>query len=180
MNKIKYDHRICTGTMDNAKKRLDEQAMVDGLEAELVEKVYNVLPTRKEIVDGLVSHLSLLIDARIDLDRVHRNAVKNIKMKEPVFLRDDVQEYETVNSEPEPKPAFIPLTEYKPTTIRNGDRFNVSPSPGANMITFHVVIEKDFIPGLREIKVQPFEGYTPVEPGCPFDDYEEQAMKNKK
>jgi len=150
VNSNPVDHRTA--------KNMDERTMVNRLEHELNNELEDLTNGNFSDCVSFVGMISALIDARIDLDRVNRKAVHDIETK---------------------KPAFIPLTEDHPKFVRSGDRFNISPCGGAGLITVHVVVEKDFIPGLREIEVKPFDGYGPVEPGCPFDDYEYKVLKNK-
>lgn len=139
---------------------IDAIVMAEGLGQELAQ-----LFNREDIVSGkeYVDLIATLIDARIDLREAQmRPIVKLKKINVELSDSDNIKpgEYHLVKPD---SPAFIPLTETIPGIVRPGDRFNHKGQ------TMHVVFEKEYIPGLRELKWDPIE-YEPVKPGNPWDE----------
>ena len=146
------DHRTATN-------HTDEKTMVLGLEHELLTELRNLIPGNYQTLDTMVKIISSLIDAKIELNRVQMEPIEKINITKP---RVEFTEYaadkqanciaDSIESslDLEDLPAFLPLTDFTPEEfpiIRNGDRFNVDGK------TMHVRFEKQYIPGLRSLKV---------------------------
>ena len=111
---------------------------------------------------------TMVIGLENELDRVLMKPIENIS-RDPKTIAQGNGKSETVMDsidstiqpwslktcqhscmELEDLPAFLPLKNFTPeqfATIRNGDRFNVDGR------TMHIRFEKEYIPGLRSLKV---------------------------
>jgi hypothetical protein len=139
--------------IDSVIKHTDERAMVEGLEGELLNELRELNPGVIGKNASVVNLLSALIYARIELNRVQMLPIVKInfeKSSAELVGTDSTKASIDSSLELEDLPAFLPLTKFTPEqygTIRNGDRFNVGGK------TMHVRFEKEYISGLRSLKV---------------------------
>ena len=139
---------------------IDARVMVEGLTQELTATLKLNFNDLENDLEKVIALLGTVIDARIDLYAAQMKPIIEMSGNKKVVIAGlKLGDYDIKSD----APAFIPLTETIPGIVRPGDRFNHKGQ------TMHVVFEKEYIPGLRELKWDPIE-YEPVKPGNPWNE----------